>query len=1352
MSEILRSFSYILIFTLTTITYSATYSRVRSELTPGHSFKCENPNEESCKKDFKNKLKKLLIKREFNRNYHDSMLVNFQQAKLKSELVSYLKKQIKDTPFLTQKISKALSVESIEAQAGIDFRNNTISQQDFFDYTYKTLSSVIDQAESISNDKKTKILVGAKKIAEGAFQNYPGISIGNYDSAAKNEELKNKTYEYLDEVVLPALDSDPENYEILGNAIVGYFGHTLNYEGKSLTNDPTAQSLIVVDDLFEIQDGKIKLNLENSNKLISDQITSQARSMEKNIKNTKDSLDQAIKDIDTQNSVLIDKTNGIIKKTTKIANDTDYLTTKEIAKDIDARINESSISELDTMIRDIKRLPENCGSSFSDGSLNFKKCQFQKQNLKKAENRKVNLQEFHAMNLAQSSLTVIGDLGVIFKDKNLQKFANDGQKVLKTFQQVQKAIELAEKAQMAGDLLTSMSSMMTGVGAITTAISLFMDSGPSIDEIMLGMLQDILKNLETLKKEMHERFDSVDAKLKQLSNNIGSSFYYQNRILFDHISNVNNQIKKGNQSILDRLNDLSSLEHDILQNRYDSVTLAYNEMTSNFETLSSSPDDISQSIKEIANKVRAYLQTKISMEKSLNFIPDQSFDNNSIFASHPDLALQIEPTHKLSNLAQAKFLSFLKKLDISSNSCNKDYFSDLLMAQFLLDDFVKLLQSYEMSNYLEIINGWGNEVNPDLLKSIDLLISEVEKSIQTVKTCLKGSNPNENLIVDNFVVLYKKLISEAVQSVPEMSETSKELDSFLNHIKADETFRGMSDQVYNGKKVFDVFHDKTSRDKFDPTSIIQAKNWKEFTSKEFISQQFKNKKWTSIEHCANRGEPRAFPAGLIENLITSMPLKLSLITNSVNWNFCYYDNPTLLKTRNDDGEFNFETLIKAERTVLDSEDIKTNEWVTVWKLKIKNIPEEFIENVQLPPVIKQTERVKGVRRTNVELKRHGKATIDFEQMSITDMPEFIVSEVLSEGINNQEAVEEKDCKEGRSVYKVTSDKRVSRMNIHDQLMARDAVDAFSATTSTSHTEWDELIGEFDIVSCIKNNKISRKLLINKFWQDYFVETNKAYSVAKDNNINCVNHKRIPIKVCSYGNYYEHTETEYNKRKQNYFNNPSYNQLSSLGSGYFTPDLEEGEERKEFNVEIYDYFVSAGLKRVFEFIQTAKASCYFAALKGSSYCQAYNLSESGQMELPISVPISSDMKSTYDMSNLSQAHRILINLPLSILRPRADRQTKTVQIMAYMNELPTHLPNLWELILQAETMNQLQANNLSSKEIVDEVLKDHFEQIDKNYLKYLKENTEIDPSIGIDREVYNQILIFRDKLQQEQFVK
>lgn len=94
------------------------------------------------------------------------------------------------------------------------------------------------------------------------------------------------------------------------------------------------------------------------------------------------------------------------------------------------------------------------------------------------------------------------------------------------------SLEIAKKLKIADKLGDSSALASVGTAALSlnlvsigmTVVTAFMDQGPSADELILQQLAAIQETLQTIHKQMHERFDLVDEKLDKLMTAVDLGF------------------------------------------------------------------------------------------------------------------------------------------------------------------------------------------------------------------------------------------------------------------------------------------------------------------------------------------------------------------------------------------------------------------------------------------------------------------------------------------------------------------------------------------------------------------------------------------------------------------------------------------------------------------------------------------------------------------------------------------------------------------------------------------------------------------------------------------------------------
>lgn len=107
---------------------------------------------------------------------------------------------------------------------------------------------------------------------------------------------------------------------------------------------------------------------------------------------------------------------------------------------------------------------------------------------------------------------------------------------------------IASLAALQGPMTLASLSPISAVGvSILSLISAFAEKGPDINQIMLEAIQSLARQLDTLRKEIHERFDKIDTKLAQI--------YLR---IIDGFCELTNQ----NKDIMEILTDIQSFLRD----------------------------------------------------------------------------------------------------------------------------------------------------------------------------------------------------------------------------------------------------------------------------------------------------------------------------------------------------------------------------------------------------------------------------------------------------------------------------------------------------------------------------------------------------------------------------------------------------------------------------------------------------------------------------------------------------------------------------------------------------------------------------------------------------------------------
>lgn len=118
---------------------------------------------------------------------------------------------------------------------------------------------------------------------------------------------------------------------------------------------------------------------------------------------------------------------------------------------------------------------------------------------------------------AQAGVSALGTLIGLFDQKLGSQVGGVGQGALRVWTAIH---------EFAKDPTAFASAILTGnvIGAVLDVVSLFGESGPSADELILQGLDDLKQQVGQLRAEMHERFDRVDAKLDRIYTDFSDRF------------------------------------------------------------------------------------------------------------------------------------------------------------------------------------------------------------------------------------------------------------------------------------------------------------------------------------------------------------------------------------------------------------------------------------------------------------------------------------------------------------------------------------------------------------------------------------------------------------------------------------------------------------------------------------------------------------------------------------------------------------------------------------------------------------------------------------------------------------
>ena len=149
----------------------------------------------------------------------------------------------------------------------------------------------------------------------------------------------------------------------------------------------------------------------------------------------------------------------------------------------------------------------------------------------------------------------VGELGRYLGNQDVYRMgtlAQAGIKIANNLTALQGALSLSS--------LTSIS----GIGmSVLSILGAFAEQGPNINQIMLDAIQSIALQLESLRREMHERLDKIDSRLIEINLRIISGFcdmQHQHKTMIDMLKDIRDNLRKEQDEVK---NILSTLNREI---------------------------------------------------------------------------------------------------------------------------------------------------------------------------------------------------------------------------------------------------------------------------------------------------------------------------------------------------------------------------------------------------------------------------------------------------------------------------------------------------------------------------------------------------------------------------------------------------------------------------------------------------------------------------------------------------------------------------------------------------------------------------------------------------------------------
>ena len=900
-------------------------------------------NKQSCLQQFQ---RRLYLTQRFQRNYDPRMKEMLSISVITAKAVQ----NIRDDSNRSS-VSKILLIALKKRQQYLQNQAATINTKELGDYALKVLGTIAKEGVDVvakEIEKVTEYIPPAKninlaaKLAPGSIEivktivtAFPKIELHTHKDAKNWDKNKRETWGLISLIAETNEfnSADPELLEVLDPGFSTFWKESYAVDEAKLASDPAAQGILAVDKLIDYQTDQITISIKKSQTKITRAVEDSTRAIKGSISAARNVLIRRAAAAESRilagqaglrsgqrallrgQKTLLKGQKDLKYGQTYIISGVDYLYYRAREQEEFASVDALEGNKLDQRIR---VLTESAGSPacasvqgektgqavhFDASTRAQQTCVLHTAALDRAQKRKSALNRQYLAQTANATVGIASDLAVIFDDPKLQKLADDADKALTTFNKVQEAIDAVQKAQQIGSVIGSMASIMTGVGAVTTAISLFSkSSGPSADQLILKGIQELKQQIADLRKDMVERFDALNDKLDKLAILFNDALVAQTRVLNSSIVTSIAQQNESSDKIYKKLDELGLINENVqnisIRQNYIELTNAANQFESQVELhkLSSAA-----SILVGSYSARSYIYDSLAQDQ---FPTLTDFSRSSLFEDTNKI-INLTADKKLSSAGRYSILSAINSLDPTiPDSCRQSTFQYLLFASLITRRFVDAAnKSQDMGGHHT--TKWELALSlPDVLDRSSLA-DQLDQALNRLiglqlqaEKCV-GLHDNEYGIVENLHAYYQEQIEEHINSTS--ARLAQERSSFraqvLNRIKQDSNIKFGADKIFNGQL-------PAGRKSLNDGFVYAAKASSLLNDPAFASKHFEAHKWPDIHRCfpgSKRNQVRIvkslrFPIRTIDEIIKLPQLKYALTSGLIQWKWCFevgdYDKRT----------------------------------------------------------------------------------------------------------------------------------------------------------------------------------------------------------------------------------------------------------------------------------------------------------------------------------------------------------------------------------------------------------------------------------------------------------------------------
>ncbi len=1284
--------------------------------------KCEaSDSYEECISKFE---KTIYLSKKFSESYSPEMgrmlAVTAYSVRLMEEV-----KELSSSEPLKQKFYEAMITHS----HNLALHGASIKYEEMEDYANNILVKVLDEAvdlaaEGISNIPVAKLtpagvavraLPGFYDVSKDIINGFPKQEIISAQSARDTEEQRAIAFQLYSEFVFSDefQNLSQESSNLVDTTFASTIGVTSNIDEAKLGLDSDVVQFRAIQNLVEKNGEILSLKIDESNAFLAKQIEDSGLM-------TVNAVKEVHQDLSKKADILIEGQANLTAGQFYLIEGVDFLTQSELEAQELHRINKLPYEKL---VEEISQeitcsVPSETNESgivvYSPRNLREQTCAAQFKVRKVAEEKEDDMHDALIMNNINKSVEVLGQIASLTKDKNLQKIVSDAGKLIKAFEEAQKAIDAIKSIEDASNIAVGMSSFLTGVGAITAVIKIFGSSGPSADELILKQLAAISKSIAELHKDMEEKFEGLRIKIDELSKDVKNALLLQNVFISQNQLSLFENQDKNTKVILDYLIQFGLVKSDNKQYFYRSALTDLSKEVINYSS-NTDPNAIKSNFQDMLSSYASLLKGMII--KNPDYVSFELNDFDSL-SRNTDLLFQSLAVLKSTSYGKNALLSSLINLNQGSSAeCKGEVLDNAVFANILSDEFSKGL-SFQIDPMFNAENNLNYVLqrNPSEIRSS---ISTIEMSLEilyslqnNLEKCF-GLYQNEEKVIQNLFQVYHTQMKENVLSISNINKEKLKMyqDQILIEIKQGADLKIGSESVFNGLR-------GENRLELKDKVAFEFSNLNQLEDSKKASQLFMSRDYPNIGICFSQSNSNVnrkplnleFPKATLDKLITDNHLKVALASGLIKWDFCVeigeYDSAKMTK----------DIFLVAKQQNESADGGNEDKIMALWPLKI-NIPAELTERASFD--WKQTTRDECITLFIQSKKKN--ISVDFPS-------EYLIPKKCSEIKEKITLVDQCIAKPKREDKAHQISRYVNQLTYQgwkrrDRWWERLNYLSTKAIMSFAYTECEHLD---DVVS--------------EVWSAQTVQSHQAWDSTKAVLPNCSFGSDGMIKSCFATAKKENrppvTEEEIKKdlaAKERELADIAEKAVKiAESSNYSWADLNKAhEEVRDWGQAGTASSIKRGVALYYLKLKKAHSSCHFAMLKGLS-CAPVN----GNVIFP---------SSKMNMSNLLNVFELILQTPRSFytIKPEIENQIEIEkQLLTYFSNFKS--PN--QIIELAENIYNSGELDAGIDDLIGDLLQIQEDLFNKKIMPIIKENYEIDRSLLLEPNAIDDLEKLKVKLE------